>query len=104
MGVRSILRFYQLIFIVGALPLPTKCWTRRRRIFVERVNAYYLVVCARSQVFAVGREADRMDGAGVVADSRELLRLRIRGVVGIQNGLGRPDTYITVCRCVLAIS
>ena len=43
-----------------------------------------------------------MDGAGVVADGRELLRLRIRGVVGIQNGLGRPDTYIAVYRCVLA--
>jgi hypothetical protein len=80
-GVRSILRFYQLIFIVGALPLPTKCWTRRRRIFVERVDAYYLVVCARSQVFAVGREADRVNGTRMMAHSRELLWFRIRGVV-----------------------
>ena len=75
------------------------CW----RILVERIDTHYLVVGARCQVFAVGREADRMYSAGVVADSRELLRLRIRGVIGIQNGLGRPDTYIAVYRCVLAI-
>ena len=75
------------------------CWS----ILVECIDAYYFIVCTRSQVFAVGREANRMDGAGMVADSRELLRLRIRGVVGIQDGLGRPDTYIAVYRCVLAI-
>jgi hypothetical protein len=39
-----------------------------------------------------------MDSARMVADSRELLRLCVRGVVGIQNGLGRPDTYVAVYR------
>lgn len=38
----------------------------------------------------------------MVADSRELLRLRIRGIVGIQNGFGRPDTYVSIYRCVSA--
>jgi hypothetical protein len=42
-----------------------------------------------------------VNGARVVAYSCELLRFRVRGIVGIENGLGGPDAYVTVCRvCV----
>jgi ribosomal protein L37AE/L43A len=60
--------------------MPTKCRVCGR-ILVKRIDTYYLVVCARCQVFAVGGEADGVDGARVMAHGRELLGFGICRVV-----------------------
>jgi len=38
-----------------------------------------------------------VDRARVMADSRELLRLGVFGVVRVQDSFGRPDAYVAVC-------
>jgi hypothetical protein len=37
-----------------------------------------------------------MDGARVVAYSCELLRFRVRGIVGAEDGFGGPYAYVAV--------
>jgi hypothetical protein len=70
----------------------------RRRIGVEDVNANYLVVGARRQVLVIARESNSVDGARVCAKRGELLRLRVFCVVGIEDGLHRPYSYMGICR------
>lgn len=75
--------------------LPTKssmCW----RILVKRIDAYYLVVCARGKILAVGGKADCVDCARVMAHSRKLLRLCIVGIVRVEYSFRRPYSYITI--------
>ena len=59
----------------------------RRRIGIESVDAYDLVVSSRGQVAAVVREADGMDGAGMVAHRSKLLGLGVFGIPGIVDGV-----------------
>jgi hypothetical protein len=74
-----------------------------RCIRVQCIDADYLVVCAGCQVFAVRGEADRVDGARVVAHSCELLRLRVFGVGRIENRLGGPYTDVSICEGSISI-
>lgn len=43
-----------------------------------------------------------MDCARVVAYSCKLLRLRVFGVVGVENGIDRPYAHITICKVVVS--
>lgn len=38
-----------------------------RRIWVKGVDAHNLVICPGGKIFAIGREADGMNGARVIA-------------------------------------
>jgi hypothetical protein len=69
-----------------------------RRIRVQRIDTYDLVVGAGCQVFAVRGEADCVDGARVVAHSCELLRLRIFGVCRVEDGFGGPYADVSICQ------
>ena len=75
----------------------TKCRSVRWRIRIQRIHAYDLVVCARRQVFPIFREADRMNGSGVMADRGQLLWFRVIGVVRVQDGFGGPYSHVSVC-------
>ena len=57
----------------------------RRRVWIEVIDANYLVVGARGQVFTISREAYRVDGARVVAHSRQLFGLGVVCVGAIAN-------------------
>ncbi|KAG9954598.1 hypothetical protein KCU85_g43, partial [Aureobasidium melanogenum] len=48
-----------------------------RRIGIEVIDAHNLVIGARGQVFAISREAHRVDGARVVAHSGQLFGLGV---------------------------
>ena len=69
---------------------------RGRRPLVEVVDADELVVGAAGQIAAIGREAHRVDGAQVMAHVAQLARLLVVGVVGVVDGLGRPDAHMAV--------
>ena len=75
-----ILPVCQRLLLLSTPCIPTK---RRmcRRIFIKRIDTYYLVVCTRCQIFAVGREADGVDGARMMAYGGELFGFRVRGIV-----------------------
>lgn len=62
------------------------------------VDADDLVVSARGEVAAVGREADGVDGTEVVAHVAELARLVVASILGVVDGIGRPDTDVAICR------
>lgn len=66
-----------------------------RWVGVEEVDTDDLVVGAGREVFAVGGEADGVDGARVRAYGCQLLGLGVVGVVGVEDGVCRP--YANVC-------
>ena len=69
----------------------------RGRAGVELVYADDLIVGARGKIAAAGGESNRVDGTEMVAHVAELPRFRILLVVGIVDGLGRPDPHMAIC-------
>lgn len=62
------------------------------------IDANHLVVGAAGQIPPIGGEAHRVNGAKVVAHVAELagLRLLVFGIVGVVDGLGRPDADVAI--------
>lgn len=67
------------------------------RIRIEVVDADKLVVCSRSEIFPIWREADRVNRSRVVVHSSELLRFRVFGIAGVENGVGGPNAHMSIC-------
>lgn len=63
---------------------------------VKLVDANNFVVGTRCQVAAIGRKADGVDGAEVMAHVTELARLDAGGILGSVDGFSRPDADMTV--------
>ena len=66
---------------------------------LEVVDAHDLVVGAAGQVAAVGAEAHAVHGAGVVVQAGELPRLGVGGIVGVEDGISRPDANMSISCC-----
>lgn len=65
--------------------------TAKRRVacgaWLKLVYTQYLVVCPTRQVLPVLAEPHAVDCPGVVGQTRQLLRLRVRRIGGIQDGV-----------------
>lgn len=70
--------------------------SRRWRPLVQMVDADELIIGAAGQIPAIGREAHRVDGAEMVAHVAELARLLVALIVGVVDGLCRPDAHMAV--------
>jgi hypothetical protein len=77
--------------------VPTKS-SMCRRIRIQCIDTYYLIVGAGCQVFAVRREADCVDSARVVAYSCELLWFRVVGVCRVEDGFSGPYANVSICQ------
>lgn len=67
-----------------------------RRIGIEVIDAHNLVVGTRGQVFSISREAHRVDGARVVAHSRQLFGLGVVCIGAIADRVRRPDSHMSI--------
>lgn len=67
-----------------------------RRIWIQPIYTNYFIIRARGEIFAVGRETDRMNRSGVVADGRQLFGFCAVGIVRAENGFGRPYSHIAI--------
>lgn len=67
------------------------------RIWVKGVDAHNLVIRSGGEIFAIGREANSMNGAGVVAHRSQLSRFGVVGVAGIVDGIRRPNSNMAIC-------
>ena len=81
----------------------TKSGGVRGRVAVELVDANDSVVGAGCEVAAVWREADRVDGAEVVAHVAELARFARVDAVRLEDGRGRPDADVAICSVQQAV-
>lgn len=70
----------------------------RGRIAVELVYADNPVIGAGSEVTAIRGESDGVYGAQVVAHVAKLSWFAMVGVIGVEDGFGRPDTDMAVYR------
>ena len=68
----------------------------RGRIGVEAVYADEFIIGARGKIFAIRREAYGMDSARVIAYGSQLLWFDVVWVVGVEDGLSGPYSYVTV--------
>ena len=75
----------------------TKCCGMGGRVAIELVDANDSVVGAGCEVAAVRGEADRVDGAEVVAHVAELAWLAGVAAVRVEDGRGRPDANVSIC-------
>ena len=96
---RRLIRSYDLLVSARRKPSPrhTECRSMRGRIRIQRIHTHDLIVGTRCQVFPMRRESDRVDGARVMADGCQLLRLRIFGVSRVEDSLGRPYSDVSIC-------
>ena len=60
------------------------------------VDADDLVVGARSEIAAIGRESDGVDGSKMVAHVAELPGFRVVSVMGVEYGFDGPDTNMAI--------
>ena len=66
------------------------------RTRIEGVDADNLVICAGSQELAARRESDCVNGSGMVAHRRKLLRFVVFGVDRIVDRLRRPYPHVAI--------
>ena len=67
-------------------------------IAIKLVYADNPVVGTGSEVTTIRGESDRVNGAQVVAHVAKLSWFAMVGVIGVEDGFGRPDTDMTVYR------
>lgn len=89
-------------------PVKSKPTERRRvrgRIRIKHVNANNLIIGPRSKIATIRREANGMNGAGMIAHRRKLPRLasRVR-TTGIVDSVRRPDPHISICMASKSVS
>lgn len=76
----------------------------RRRIVVQFVHTYNLVIGTRSQVSSVGGKAHGVDGTGMIAHGGQLLGLGVIWICGIVNGVGGPYSNVAICQTLVSFS
>ena len=74
---------------------PTECGMRRS-IGIENIDTDNLVICARCEELVVWREADRVNRAGVVAQSSQLLWLVEVCLGSILYRFDRPESDVAI--------
>ena len=67
--------------------------------FVEVVYADNLVVGSAGKIATIGREANRVNRAEMVAHMAKLARLVVVWRVGIVNRFGRPNSDVSIAAC-----